>query len=127
MRVTQLGEGRLRRWIPGVFSPGQKRGGRGIRRGYGLEELVRELGRRGAPPGREDESEGRVVTHLLHHLERLSEVLLGLTREAHDDVRGERAVGYELPDHRHAVEVEIASGTSTTLAGEERLLARVGA
>ena len=52
--------------------------------------LVGQRGRLGAVAGRVDEREGAVVAHLLDDLERLREVVLGLAREADDDVRPER-------------------------------------
>ena len=67
-----------------------------------------ERRRLGAAPRREDEREGAVVADLLDDLERLREVLLGLPREADDDVGRERAVGHVLADQRDAVEVALA-------------------
>ena len=61
--------------------------------------------RLGPAPRREDEGEGAVVADLLADLERLREVLLGLAREADDDVGGDRAVGHVLADERDAVQV----------------------
>ena len=69
---------------------------------------VLEPGRLRAAPRREDEGEGAVVADLLHDLERLAEVGLGLAREADDDVRGQRDVRHVLADQRHAVEVSLA-------------------
>ena len=54
---------------------------------------VAELGRGGAPARAEDEGEGAVVADALDHLEGGGEVLLGLAREADDDVGRERDVG----------------------------------
>ena len=51
----------------------------------------------GALPGAVDECESAVVPHLLHDLERLAEVVLGLPREADDDVGGEREIGDRAP------------------------------
>ena len=48
--------------------------------------LLESAGRLGAAPRREDERERAVVADLLDDLERLCEVLLGLAREADDDV-----------------------------------------
>ena len=66
------------------------------------------LGGLGAAPRREDEGEGAVVADLVDDLERLGEVLLGLAREADDDVGRERAVGHVLADQRDAVHVALA-------------------
>ena len=56
------------------------------------------VGGLGAAPGREDEREGAVVAHLVHDLERLGEVLLGLAGEADDDVGRQGAIRYVLAD-----------------------------
>ena len=56
-------------------------------------DLVGQLGRLGAATRRVDEREGAVVAHLLHDLECLPEVVLGLAREADDDVGAEREAG----------------------------------
>src|SRR4051812_49965961 len=71
-------------------------------------QLALELRRQRAATWREDEGERRVVADLLRNLERLLEVGVGLAREADDDVRRERAVGYVLTDERHAVHVALA-------------------
>src|SRR6185503_1321874 len=52
--------------------------------------LLRHCGRLGARAWRVDEREGTVVADLLHDLQRLAEVVLGLAWEADDDVRRER-------------------------------------
>ena len=49
-----------------------------------------------------------VVGDLLGDFERLREVLLGLAREADDDVGAQRHVGHVLADHRDAIEVAAA-------------------
>ena len=54
------------------------------------------LCRLGAAARGEDEREGPVVADLLDHCHGLQEVLLGLAREANDDVRRERHVGEVL-------------------------------
>ncbi len=56
-------------------------------------------------PRREHEGERPVIANFLDDLQRLLEILLGLTREADDDVGGDRAVGNVLADQRHAVHV----------------------
>ncbi len=73
-----------------------------------MRDLLVHLGGLGAAPRRVDERERAVVADLLGHLERLLEVLLGLPREADDDVGRQRAVGDVLADQRHAVEVALA-------------------
>ena len=67
-----------------------------------------ELGGGGAASRRVDERERRVVAHLVHDLERLLELGVGLPREADDDVRADRAVGNDVADHRDAVHVALA-------------------
>src|SRR4051794_18242076 len=69
------------------------------------DEALGQQRRLGPAPGREDEGEGAVVADLLADLERLREVLLGLAREADDDVGGDGAVGHVLADERDAVQV----------------------
>ena len=73
-----------------------------------VRDLVGQLRRLGPAPRREDEREGRVVADLLDDLERGAEVLLGLAREADDDVGRDRAVGDVLADHRDALHVALA-------------------
>ena len=51
-----------------------------------IGHLLRHCGRLGARAWRVDEREGAVVADLLHDLERLAEVVLGLAWEADDDV-----------------------------------------
>src|SRR5262245_9779095 len=58
-----------------------------------LRNLVLGSGRLGPLPRRVDERERAVVGDVLHDLERLFEVALGLAREADDDVGREREVG----------------------------------
>ena len=58
----------------------------------GVRDLVAQVGGLGAPPRREDEGEGGVVADLVHDLQRLAEVVLGLAREPDDDVGRDRAV-----------------------------------
>src|SRR3954469_8150631 len=68
-------------------------------------DALGDLGRVRPAARRVDEREGAVVADLLADLERLREVLLGLAREADDDVGRQRAVGDVLADQRDAVEV----------------------
>src|SRR4051794_32455208 len=57
---------------------------------------------------REDERERAVVADLFADGEGLCEVLLGLAREADDDVGRDRGVGHVLTDERDAVKVTLA-------------------
>ena len=73
-----------------------------------MRNLTVHRRRLGAAARREHEGEGAVVGDLIDDLERPLEVLVGLAREADDDVGGERAVRHVLADQRDAVEVALA-------------------
>ena len=63
-----------------------------------LRHLVGHVGRLGAAARRVDEGEGVVVADLLADVERLAEVVLGLAREADDEVGRQRDVRHRGAD-----------------------------
>src|SRR4029453_17344945 len=72
-------------------------------------DLVRGHGRFGAPAWRVDERERAVVGDLLHDLERLLEVALGLAGEADDDVGRQREVRDPGAEVVHEAQVALAA------------------
>ena len=72
-----------------------------------IHEVFHHGRRLGSLSGRKDEAVGRVVAGLGHHLERALEVVPGLTRESHDEVRGHGQVVDPHPGCGEAFEVPL--------------------
>src|SRR5438552_11232501 len=94
-----------------------------------VRHLIRHRGRLGPGARRVDEGESTVEADLLDDLERLAEVVLGLTGEAHDDVRREREVGDrcpKLPDEPQVALARVRPSHRLEDAARPRLEGQVG-
>ena len=72
-----------------------------------MRDLAGHRCRLRAPARREDEREGAVVADLVDCLEGIGEVVVGLAREADDDVRGQGAVRHVLANLGDSVQVAL--------------------
>ena len=90
----------------------------------GRDEVVDHRRRFGAGPGREHERVRRVVLGGVDDLERAREVVVGLAREADDDVGGDREIVDRGARRREPLEVALG-GVAAVHAGERAVAARL--